>query len=68
MAIRDDILRALPEVRATCGSDVFSPRDVINVLQRHGTPHSEGRIRTSLVNEMSIDVECVGHLQYRARV
>ena len=37
MTARDEILAALPAVRAHAGSETFAPQDVIDELQRRGT-------------------------------
>ena len=78
MTVRDEILAALPEIRARFGSEDFTPRDVILVLQGRGTKYSEGTIRTHVVSRMCADapdhhahvyddLERVSPGRYRAR-
>ena len=76
MTVRDEIIAALPEVRARFGSEDFTARDVILVLQGRGTKHSEGKIRAHVVNSMCApstdayghraDLESVAPGRYRA--
>ena len=78
MTARDEILAALPAVRARTGRDTFSPQDVINELQRQGTSYKPSTIRTHIVSRMCAnapdhhartyaDLERVGDGQYRRR-
>jgi hypothetical protein len=78
MTARDEILAALPAVRARTGRDTFSPQDVINELQRRGTSYKPSTIRTHIVSRMCAntpdhhvrtydDLERVADGQYRRR-
>jgi hypothetical protein len=78
MTARDDILAALPAIRARTGSDVFTPQDVIDELARRGSPYAPSTIRTHIVSRMCRDapdhhgrvyddLERVGPGSYRAR-
>lgn len=78
MTARDEILDALPALRARLGSDVFTPADVIEELQRRGTRLADSTIRTHVVSRMCTDapdnhavvyddLERVGRGQYRQR-
>lgn len=55
MTARDEILAALPAVRARTGSDWFSPQDVIDELHRRGTRYADSTIRTHIVSRMCTD-------------
>lgn len=76
MTARQEILEALPAVRAHSGSETFTPADVIRELQRRGSRLSESTIRTHIVSRMCRnapdnhavvypDLERVGHGVYR---
>jgi hypothetical protein len=78
MTARDEILAALPAVRARTGSETFAPQDVIDELQRRGTSYKPSTIRTPIVSRMCVnapdhhgrtydDLERVGDGQYRRR-
>ena len=78
MTARDEILAALPAVRARTGSETFAPQDVIDELQRRGTSYKPSTIRTHIVSRMCVnaphhhgrthdDLERVGDGQYRRR-
>ena len=43
MTARDEILAALPAVRARTGRETFTPQDVIDELQRRGLATSHRR-------------------------
>jgi len=78
MTARDEILAALPAVRARTGRETFSPDNVIAELARRGSPYKESTIRTHIVSRMCSDapdhhaktfddLERVGHGLYRCR-
>ena len=52
MTARDEILDALPDVRARAGSEFFSPDDVISELARPETHYASSTIRTHVVSRM----------------
>ena len=52
MTARDDILAALPAVRARLKTDVFAPEDVIEELARRGSHSRPSTIRTHVVSRM----------------
>lgn len=55
MTARDDILAALPAVRARNGIDTFTPQDVIDELGRRGSDYAASTIRTHIVSRMCAD-------------
>jgi hypothetical protein len=76
MGAREEILDALPSVRARVGSDVFSPADVVAEMLRRGSSYSESTIRTHVTARMCreapvnhgvvyADLERVARGQYR---
>ena len=78
MTARDEILAALPAVRARTGSDTFTPQDVIAELARRGSPYAASTLRTHIVSRMCADapdhharvyddLQRVGRGRYRAR-
>ena len=78
MTARDEILAALPAVRARTGREAFTPQDVIYELQRRGTSYKPSTIRTHIVSRMCAnapdhhartygDLERVADGQYRRR-
>jgi hypothetical protein len=48
MTARDEILAALPAVRARTGRETFAPQEVIDELQRRGTSYKPSTIRTHI--------------------
>lgn len=52
MTARDEILAALPALRARLGSDVFSVDEVVNELARRGSRYRPSTIRTHVVSRM----------------
>ncbi len=52
MTARDEILQALPGLRAHLGRETFTPAEVIDELQRNGTALAESTIRTHVVSRM----------------
>jgi hypothetical protein len=52
---RDDILAALPAVRARLRTEVFTPEDVIDELVRRGSRYHPSTIRTHVVSRMCRD-------------
>ena len=78
MTAREEILAALPAVRARTGRETFTPQDVIGELERRGTTYAESTIRTHIVSRMCAnapdhhgrtydDLERVESGQYRRR-
>jgi len=78
MTAREEILSALPAVRARTGQETFTPQDVIDELQRRGTSYKASTIRTHIVSRMCAnapdhhartydDLERVGDGLYRRR-
>lgn len=78
MTARDEILAALPRMRARHGRDYFSPAEVIQELRRNGSVYSDSTIRTHVVSRMCgnspnhhavayNDLERIGHGLYRQR-
>jgi hypothetical protein len=55
MTARDEILAALPAVRARTGQKTFTPQDVIDELNRRGTVYKPSTIRTHIVSRMCAD-------------
>lgn len=55
MTARDEILAALPAVCAHTGRETFTPRDVIDELNRRGTVYKPSTIRTRVVSRMCAD-------------
>ncbi len=55
MTARDEILAALPAIRARTGRDTFSPQEVIDELQRRGTAYKPSTIRTHVVSRLCAD-------------
>jgi hypothetical protein len=52
MTARDEILRALPGLRARLGRETFTPAEVIAELRRNGTTLAASTIRTHVVSRM----------------
>lgn len=52
MTARDEILRALPGLRARLGRKTFTPAEVIAELQRNGTALAASTIRTHVLSRM----------------
>lgn len=78
MTARDEILNALPRLRARLGRDDFTPAEMIDELRRAGSAYSDSTIRTHVVSRMCInapdnhavvysDLERIGHGLYRQR-
>lgn len=76
MTARDEILAALPALRARLGRDDFTPAEVIQELRRAGSGYADSTIRTHVVSRMYAnapgnhavtykDLEHVGHGRYR---
>jgi hypothetical protein len=55
MTTRDEILAALPAIRARTGRDTFTPQEVIDELQRRGTTYKASTIRTHVVSRLCAD-------------
>lgn len=55
MTARQEILEAIPAVRARLGRDTFSPQEVIDELHRRGSCYSDSTIRTHIVSRMCAD-------------
>lgn len=55
MTARDEILAALPAVRARLGRDTFTPAEMIAELQRRGTRYPADTIRTEIVSRLCAD-------------
>jgi hypothetical protein len=75
---RQEILAALPAIRARRGTDEFPPQDVIEELARRGSGYSPSTIRTHIGSAMCSDapphhavrhddLERVGRARYRLR-
>lgn len=78
MTAREEILAALPAMRARLGREVFSPSDVVEELQRRGSRLAPSTVRTHITSRMCGDApahhakvfddfERVGHGLYRLR-
>lgn len=78
MTARDEILAALPAVRARTGHETFTIQDVIDELHRRGTTLADSTIRTHVSSRMCgnapdnhavvfDDLERVGRGMYRRR-
>jgi len=78
MTARDEILDALPRMRARLGRDDFSPAEVIQELRSTGSVYSDSTIRTHVISRMCgnapdnhtvvyNDLERIGHGLYRQR-
>jgi hypothetical protein len=78
MTARDEILNALPRLRARLGRDEFRPAEVIQELRRANSAYSDSTIRTHVVSRMCAnaadhhavrynDLERIGHGLYRQR-
>jgi hypothetical protein len=52
MTARDEILVALPRLRARLGRDNFTPAEVIQELRRAGSAYTDSTIRTHVVSRM----------------
>lgn len=52
MTAREEILAALPAVRARTGRESFTVQDVIEELQRRGSTYKPSTIRTHVVSRM----------------
>ncbi len=52
MTAREEILAALPAVRARTGRESFTIQDVIEELQRRGSTYKPSTIRTHVVSRM----------------
>ena len=55
MNARDEILAALPAIRARTGRDTFTPQEMIDELQRRGTAYKPSTIRTHVVSRLCAD-------------
>lgn len=55
MTARDEILAALPELRARLGRDTFTPAEMIAELQRRGTRYPAYTLRTEIVSRLCAD-------------
>lgn len=75
---REEILAALPAVRARTGRETFTVQDVIDELERRGSTYKQSTIRTHVVSRMCIntpnhhartydDLERVADGTYRSR-
>lgn len=49
---REEILAALPAVRARTGRETFTVQDVIDELERRGSTYKHSTIRTHVVSRM----------------
>jgi hypothetical protein len=78
MTARDEILDALPRLRARLGRDDFTPAEIIQELHRVGSIYSDSTIRTHVISRMCSnaadnhavvydDLERIGHGRYRQR-
>ena len=78
MTARDEILDALPRLRARLGRDDFTPAEVLQELRRAGSVYSDSTIRTHVTSRMCgnapdnhgvvySDLERIGHGRYRQR-
>jgi hypothetical protein len=78
MTARDEILDALPRLRARLASDDFTPAEVLQELRRAGSVYSDSAVRTHIVSRMCSnapdnqavvynDLERIGHGHYRQR-
>jgi hypothetical protein len=78
MTAREEILAALPAVRARNGREEFTVQDVIDELRRRGTTYRPSTIRTHIVSRMCAnapnhhartyeDLERLADGTYRAR-
>lgn len=52
MTAREEILAALPAVRARTGRESFTAQDVIEELQRRGSTYEPSTIRTHVISRM----------------
>ena len=55
MTARDEILAALPELRARMGRDTFSPAEIIAAVEQLGTRYPEQTLRTEIVSRLCAD-------------
>jgi hypothetical protein len=76
MTARDEILNALPRLRARLGRDDFTPAEMIDELRRAGSGYSDSTIRTHVTSRMCSnaadnhavvydDLERIDHGHYR---
>lgn len=76
MTARQEILAALPRLRARLSRDDFTPGEVIQELRRAGSVYANSTIRTHVVSRMCVnapdnhavtynDLERVGPGRYR---
>lgn len=55
MTARDEILDALPALRARTGRDTFNAEEVVEELARRGRQYRDSTIRTHIVSRMCGD-------------
>jgi hypothetical protein len=68
MTARDEILDALPRLRASLGRDYFTPAEVLQELRRVGSIYSDSTIRTHVVSRMCSNAPDNHEVVYEARL